>query len=244
MASLASQQQNLKLALGEAINEFARIAEHSSGRIRQELSGLYGKWVKESFEKALAETKSIDVDKVLALREGRKTTSEVFESPIDRALSSLRDAHGAKYSINELLKNKQDLSADQIRKLGRLSRLSDKAIRRLRIFRSPALSLFTSGWLWISILSIAVLSVPTYRYGETILASMSSQQATTPQEAVEKQLKADVAVIRAQTKLPEKNFVERSSATVKAIWELMDTIPKIINAVAAAWSVLLLWMRR
>ena len=65
MASLASQQQNLKLALGEAIKEFARIAEHSSGRIGQELSGLYGKWVKESFEKALAETKSINVDKVL-----------------------------------------------------------------------------------------------------------------------------------------------------------------------------------
>ena len=244
MASLKSQQKEIANILSRAQNIFEQLVNQSSGKAKEEFVGLYGKWVKENLNKALAEIESLRVEKVTASRNERRNTSDIFENYIDRAVAAIEDSHGVKYSINELFKYKPDYSAQQITALGKITRKCDRALLRLKIFRSPTLSIITSGWLWATIVIVAVLSIPVYRYGKLYLQPIVANQSTSKHEIIQQHLKSDIAVIQAQATAPEKSILERSSSTVKAIWDLMSTIPKIISALAAAWSVILIWARR
>lgn len=244
MTSLKSQQKEIVNILSQAQNIFERLVSQSSSKAKEEFVGLYGKWVKENLNKAIAEIEALKVDKVIASRNERKSTSDIFENYIDRAVAAIKDTHGVKYSINELFKYKPDYSAQQITELGRITRQCDRALLRLKIFRSPALSIITSGWLWATIVIVAILSIPVYRYGWLYFQPIVEHQSTSQHEIIRQQVKSDIAVIQAQARAPEKSILERSSSTANAIWDLMSTIPKIISALAAAWSVILIWARR
>ena len=244
MASLKRQQREIAAILSQAQNIFEQLVSQSSGKAKEEFVGLYGKWVKENLDKALAEIESLRVEKVIASRNERKNTADIFETCIDRAVAAIEGSHGVKYSINELFKYKPDYSAQEITALGKITRQCDRALLRLKIFRSPTLSIITSGWLWATIVIVAILSIPVYRYGWLYFQPIVEHQSTSQHEIIRQQVKSDIAVIQAQARAPEKSILERSSSTAKAIWDLMSTIPKIVSALAAAWSVILIWVRR
>lgn len=244
MASLVTQKENLLTVLGTALAVFDGVVEKSSGKAGEELRGLYGGWIKEGLTEAKAEIGAIDIDKVRALRETKQTTEPVFESHIDSAARCLKDNKGVKYSINKLFEYKQQYSADEIRKLGRILKLADNALRRTTILRSPRLSLLTSGWLWVCLLAVALLAIPAYRYGSVYLHSASGAQSSPAREVVVKQIERDMDTVQVRAKEPNKSTLERSASVVKAVWDLMDTIPKIITALSAVWGIVLLWFRR
>ena len=244
MASMKSQQKEIVAILGLAQEIFERIINESSGRAKEAFVGLYRKWVKENLSKALAEIEAIKVEKVIASRNERRSTPDIFENHIDHAVAAIEHTHGVKYSINELFKYKTEYSAQQITGLGKITRQCNRALLRLKIFRSPTLSIITSGWLWATIVIVAILSIPIYRYGKIYFQPIIEHQSTSQHEIIQQQVKSDIAVIQAQARAPERSILDRSSSTVKAIWDLMSTIPKIISAIAAAWSVILIWLRR
>ncbi len=244
MASLASQKRNLELTIQKAALQFDALVKGSSGRAKEELVGLRGRWVTEKLDKSLSELKSIDIDKVLALRESKRSTDSVFESLINEAVRLLKDTNGVKDLLNELLENKKELSASEIRQIGKISKLADNALRRLKIFKSRKLSLLTSGWLWLFVLVIALLSIPIYRYGQIALSSISSHQTSNVSDVVKGQISTDIAKIQALRQHPDKSSLDQVTTTVKNVWDFIDTIPKIINAIAGFWGIFLLWLRR
>ena len=245
MASLFAQKEGLREVLEQAHAAFRELADRSSGKAGEELRGLYGGWVLENLDQSAAIVRAIDVEKVKALREERQTTAPVFESKIDAAVKRLKDTHGVKYSIAELFKNKASFSAEEIRGLGRVLRLTERALRRFTIFRSRSWSLLTNGWLWIGLLVIALVSIPAYRYGVVYFQSSTTAHASVaPKDAVLKQVEADATLLQTRAREPEKSFLSRTAAVAKDIWTLMDTIPKIFTALSGFWGILLLWMRR
>lgn len=244
MASLANQRQCLLKNLHTAQTIFDGFAEGSSGKARQELQHLYGQWVKEKLSEASRNIASIDIEKVLALREAKQTTEPVFEEKIDAAVECLTNDNGVKYSINKLFEHKVDYSADEIQKLGRVLRLTDKVLHRIAIFRSSILSLLTSGWVWVGILLLALLTIPVYRYGEVYLQSTDSSQRESIHMVIATQVEKDIGAIHDRAMGPNKSIIERSAKVVKAVWDITDTIPKIVNTLVAAWGFVLLWLRR
>lgn len=244
MASLESQKTQIVTTLNDALQRFEGLVGASAGKASQELTGLHGNWVKDNLTAAALAIREIDTDKVIALRSARQSTEPVFESHINAALRALQDSYGVSYSINKLFEEKIHFDANQIRTLDKVQALGGKACRRLKIFRSRQLSLLASGWLWVGMLAIALLSFPIYRYGAVALQARQAAETQSLSEVVQKQVQTDIGTVQAKAKSPEKNVVERTSSTVKAIWDLMDTIPKIINAIAGVWAFILLWLRR
>lgn len=244
MASLAAQKEGLLATLEEARSKFSDIADRSTGKASEELRGLYGGWVLEKLREAASAIHSIDVEKVKALREERQTTVPVFEAHIDEAIECLVATHGVKYSLDQLFKKKVHFSAEEIRGLGRVLRLTERAHRRCKIFRSRTWSRLASGWLWMGLLAVALLSIPTYRYAAVYLQSSSAASTSERTDAVVKQVEADVAGVQARASEPEKSLLSRAAAIVKDIWTLMDMIPKIFAALSGLWAVVLLWLRR
>ena len=124
-------------------------------------------------------------------------------------------------------------------------RLTERALRRFTIFRSRSWSLLANGWLWIGLLVIALVSIPTYRYGVVYFQSFTvAQMPVAPKDAVLKQVEADATLLQTRAREPEKSVLSRTAAVAKDIWTLMDTVPKIFTALSGFWGVLLLWLRR
>ena len=242
MANLARQKEKL-LSLFDRALEASRELESGKGA-GAGLRDLYRGWLKDGLTKAKQEVNMIDTSKVDALRKAKQTTEPVFESHIDQADTFLKSTKGVKYAIKELFKEKQDYSADEIRKLHRVSKLTDQTLRRMAILRSRALSLITSGGLWICILAVALMTIPVYRYGAIYLQSRKSVAEGTPRGAVAEQAQRDINVIQAKATEPNKSVLERSASVAKDVWTLVDTIPKIITALSAAWGLMIIWFRR
>jgi hypothetical protein len=243
MTRLKSQRHTLIATINSALTTFRHLAAASSGKAKEHLDGLYGTWVIQKLTAALSAIEAVDVEQVRAVRYAKQSTYAVFESHIDAARSALRGQYGVTDSISELFKHTADYSANQIHQLGRVLRLTQVARRRLRVFRSRSLSLVTSGPFWVLLFMLAILTIPIVRYGsvywQTPKASASSIDA-----AIARRVRMDADSVRSQASAPDKPLIERTASTVKAIWELIDTVPKIVSALVAAWGMILLWLRR
>jgi hypothetical protein len=244
MSRVSSQKQKLIGTIGSALSTFDQLTAASAGRAKEHLHRLFGQWVREGLTAARTSIEAIDVQKVLELRQINQTTHAVFQSHIDTATSALQGKpSGVICSIAELFKHTVDFSAHEIRQLGRVLQLSKAARRQAKILRSRSLSFVTSGGFWVLIAAASVLAVPVYRYGSAYWRAHEAS-ASTVGAVVSTQVRKDVEFVRSQATAPDKPLIERSASTAKAVWDLVDTVPKIFNALVGAWGILLLWLRR
>jgi hypothetical protein len=243
MANLSKQRDTIIRLIDDSLKQQATLEKLTTPNAAGQVSELHIRWIRERLESARQILSEIDVEKVFELRAANKDTIENLESPIDDARSKYYENYGIKPLISAEFENSKKHSSATIKTLRTLDEIANRTLRRLTIMRSRWLSRATSGWLWCTLLIIALLSIPVYRYTPIYLESLRNGHAAATATTVAKFDKDREQIISSQS-TPGKSLLEKSASTVKDIWTLMDTIPKIFNALCGIWAGLLLWMRR
>lgn len=201
-------------------------------------------WLVESLRDARNAIAKIQPQRVRDTRRANQSTDAVFESFIQAARKMLTASpRGVDACIADCFKNQSKYPPIGVKELADLSELSASIKSRLDILSSRTLSALFSGWVLAVALALAILSVPIVYFGKVYL---EANQPTLAQAAplVVSKLDRDLATVSARANEPGKTSFERLVSYVEGIWKLIDTLPKILGAIAVGWGLLRAWLRR
>jgi hypothetical protein len=172
------------------------------------------------------------------LRKLRQNTNSVFEDQLSSAAEHLAGTYGVKASLQELLNKKKDFAAREIASLGQVLRITGKVLRDIRTFGSRIRTFFSSGWVWLLFFLLVVALILLYRYCAPLWFGRGPTLGGA--EAAKKDLE-NLAAAASATDLP---LLDRVLAVVTKVWDLIDTVGKILVALSGAWGTAILWLRR
>jgi hypothetical protein len=205
---------------------------------------LYEAWAVESLMRAKSEIAGIDTVRVRATRRARQSTASIFENHIKNAVDSFTATpNGVVSCIRECFKEQDRYRTGGVEELANLSELGVTIRRRLLVFESRLLSAILGGWLVALLVVIALGSVPATYYLH-VYKSSKAPTLTAAAPAVAASASADFARLQAEAMKPDKSTFEKTVSIVEGVWKLVDDIPKITAALAAALGLIGSWFKR
>jgi len=231
----ASSRADVRRAVGEVQIRAEDLLKNTLSQM-QGSSGLRYRWLAEDLLEIDKNLSDIDTERVIITRKQGRSSNDIFEAYVDRALRQIENTtSGVLQCTNELF-DETGSDRPSTSSLHFVHEISGKAKimrRRLKVLRQPVL-----GWVYSYkfagvLLLCGLIAIPIgYAYRASTVTGKPAG------EAVKTQLAADKTAINRELRQPDKSGVEKTIAVAEHIMKAITLVPNLLVGLALLLSLI------